>query len=192
MECSDRSRGLRSPTYFESAAVLKIVYLGLGANLGNREETIERALRELSGPGLRLLRRSSFYETEPMGLREQPWFLNIVAEFETSLFPRQLLQRTRRVERKLGRVRTVVNGPRTIDIDILLFGDVVMQTNELEIPHPRFRERRFVLEPLAQLNPGLRDPLTGSSVKDLLAKTKDQAAIAVPEESLSCSPAKPG
>ena len=117
---------------------------------------------------LRLRRASSLYETEPMGLREQPWFLNQVAEFETELFPLQLLQRIQTIEQKLGRKRTVINGPRTIDIDILLYGDAVVKTAELDIPHPRYSERRFVLEPLAELNPALKDPETGQTIAEML------------------------
>jgi 2-amino-4-hydroxy-6-hydroxymethyldihydropteridine diphosphokinase len=155
---------------------LKIVYLGLGSNIGDREALLQSALDALKGPGLRLRRVSSLYETEPVGLRDQRWFLNLAAEFETDLFPRQLLHRIHRIERQLGRRRIVVNGPRTIDIDILLYGNAVVNTEELEIPHPRYRERRFTLAPLAELQPDLRDPVTGKSVKDLLAALQGQDA----------------
>jgi 2-amino-4-hydroxy-6-hydroxymethyldihydropteridine diphosphokinase len=103
-----------------------------------------------------------------MGLTDQPWFLNQVAEFETSLFPLRLLHRIHRIEQELGRVRTIVNGPRTVDIDIIFYGNTIMRNAELEIPHPRYRERRFVLEPLAELNPALRDPATGEPMTALL------------------------
>ena len=148
---------------------MKTVYLGLGSNLGDRAATLAAALQKLDSPELRLTRASGLYETEPMGLREQPWFLNQVAEFQTTLFPRQLLQRTKKIENELGRKRGVRNGPRTLDIDILLFGSTIVRSEELEIPHPRFRERRFVLAPLAELNPDLRDPVSGQQVKALLA-----------------------
>ena len=115
---------------------MKIVYLGLGSNIGDREAHIDAALQALNAPDLRLLRRSSLYETEPIGFKDQGWFLNMVAEFETDLFPKQLLQRMQKVEIGMGRVRTVRNGPRTIDIDILLYGNAVIQTGELEVPHP--------------------------------------------------------
>jgi 2-amino-4-hydroxy-6-hydroxymethyldihydropteridine diphosphokinase len=118
-----------------------------------------------------------------MGLTDQPWFLNQVAEFETSLFPLQLLHRIHRVEKDLGRVRTVVNGPRTVDIDIILYGNTIMQTAELEIPHPRYRERRFVLEPLAELSPALRDPATGESVAVLLDTVRAQTVRRLNENS---------
>lgn len=154
---------------------MKTVYLGLGSNVGDSEALLQSALDHLNGPDLTLLRVSSLYETEPIGLREQRWFLNLVAEFQTELFPRQLLQRIEKVERELGRKRTVRNGPRTIDIDILLYGNSVVKTEALEIPHPRYRERRFTLAPLAELNAELRDPVTRRSMAEMLAALKDQA-----------------
>ena len=109
-----------------------------------------------------------------MGLTDQPWFLNQAAEFETSLLPLRLLHRIHRVENALGRARTIVNGPRTVDIDIILYGNTIMRTAELEIPHPRYRERRFVLEPLAELNPTLRDPATREPITALLDAVRSQ------------------
>jgi len=154
---------------------LTVVYLGFGSNIGDREANIRRALEQLQTVDLRLLRVSSLYETEPMGFHDQPWFLNQVAEFVTELLPLQLLQRIQNVEKKLGRKREVVNGPRTIDIDILLFGDVVMKTAELTLPHPRYRERRFVLEPLLELNPALQDTETRQPLSAILAAIPGQA-----------------
>ena len=153
---------------------MNLVYLGLGSNIGDREANLRQALEELQTPDLRLCRSSSLYETEPMGLREQAWFLNQVAEFETELLPLALLRRIHEVETKLGRRREVLNGPRTIDVDILLYGNTVMKTAELQIPHPRYRERRFVLEPLAELNAELKDPETAQSVADMLTAVHDQ------------------
>jgi 2-amino-4-hydroxy-6-hydroxymethyldihydropteridine diphosphokinase len=155
---------------------LKLIYLGLGSNVGDREAMLRTALDSLDAPDLRLLRKSSLYETEPIGFREQGWFLNIAAEFETALFPKQLLHRMQKVELALGRRRTMKNGPRTIDIDILLYGNTVMKSEELEIPHPRYRERRFTLAPLAELNDGLRDPVTRRTMAELLSDLKGQAA----------------
>ena len=132
------------------------------------------AVDQLQARDLRLRRVSGIYETEPMGLREQPWFLNQVAEFETDLLPLQLLQRTRRVEARLGRKRVIVNGPRTIDIDILLYGNAVVKTEELEMPHPRYRERRFVLEPLAELNASLERSGNGRTVAEMLDAVRAQ------------------
>ena len=154
---------------------MKVVYLGFGSNIGNREANIQQALDRLQTDDVRLLRVSSLYETEPMGLREQAWFLNQVAEFETEFAPLQLLQRIQMVEKALGRKREIVNGPRTIDIDIVLFGDVIMRTAELTIPHPRYRERRFVLEPLLELSPALKDPGTGQQLSAMLATISGQA-----------------
>ncbi|MDQ1469343.1 MAG: 2-amino-4-hydroxy-6-hydroxymethyldihydropteridine diphosphokinase [Bryobacterales bacterium] len=154
---------------------MKLVYIGLGSNMGDRELLLRHALEKLEEPDIHLLRTSSLYETEPIGLQEQAWFLNLVAEFETTLFPRQLLHRAQRVERELGRKRSVVNGPRTLDIDILLYGQTVMESDELTIPHPRYAERRFVLAPLAELDPKLRDPLTGRTVTEMLNALQGQA-----------------
>jgi len=156
---------------------LKLVYLGLGSNVGDREAMLKGALRKLDGPDLRLRRASGIYETEPIGLREQGWFLNLAAEFETELFPLQLLKRCQRVEREFGRKRTVKNGPRTIDIDLLLYGNSVIRSGHLEVPHPRYRERRFVLAPLVELNPDLRDPVLGKTVTEMLRSVRGQSAV---------------
>lgn len=136
---------------------------------------IQTALDGLNSPDLRLHRVSSLYETEPIGFREQGWFLNCVGEFETELFPKQLLHRMQKVEIEMGRIRSVKNGPRNIDIDILLFGNTVMKTGELEIPHPRYRERRFTLAPLAELNASLRDPVTHQTMAEMLASLTGQS-----------------
>ena len=143
--------------------------------MGHREGLLRQALDLLAGPGLRLLRISNLYETEPVGLAGQPWFLNLVAEFETDLPPLELLQRAQQAELALGRTRTIPNGPRTVDIDILLYGPLVMETEALTIPHPRYHERRFVLAPLAELKPQLRDPRTGTTVEELLHGLQGQA-----------------
>ena len=155
---------------------MRRVYLGLGSNLGDREANLRRALGELESPKLHLLRTSGIYETEPIGFLDQGWFLNLVAESETDLFPKQLLARLQRVERSMGRRRTVKDGPRIIDIDILLYGSSVVKSPELEIPHPRFRERRFTLAPLAELAPTMKDPLTGRTMAELLNALKGQTA----------------
>ena len=147
---------------------MKIVYLGLGSNLGDREAMLQAAVRALESPRLRILRVSPVYETEPVDVSGQHWFLNQVAEAETDLFPLQLLHRTAKVETQLGRRRLAPQGPRTIDIDILLYGNSIVTTPALEIPHPRFRARRFVLAPLADLVPGLRHPVTHQTVREML------------------------
>jgi 2-amino-4-hydroxy-6-hydroxymethyldihydropteridine diphosphokinase len=148
--------------------VTKTVYLGLGSNIGDREQHLRRAVEQLQGPDLRILRLSPLYETEPVDYTRQPWFVNRVAEAETELFPMQLLARLGRVERALGRVRGIPKGPRVIDIDILFFGRAVVRTAKLEVPHPRIAERRFVLEPLADLAPDLRHPVTRKTIREML------------------------
>ncbi len=152
----------------------KTVYLGLGSNIGEREQSLQAAMDRLHSRDLRFTRLSSVYETEPQGMRNQRWFLNLVAEAETDLFPRQLLARIVKIERELGRRRAIENGPRTIDIDILFFGNAVVHTDELTIPHPRFAERRFVLAPLVELAPDLRDPVSHRTMRELLASTAGQ------------------
>ena len=154
---------------------MKKVYLGLGSNLGNREAMLQAALHALESPRLHVLRISPVYETEPMDVPGQQWFLNVVAEAQTDLFPLQLLHRTSKVEAQLGRRRLSPKGPRNIDIDILLFGNAIVTTPALEIPHPRFRGRRFVLAPLADLAPELRDPVTKKTVRELLGEVQGQA-----------------
>jgi 2-amino-4-hydroxy-6-hydroxymethyldihydropteridine diphosphokinase len=153
----------------------KIVYLGLGSNVGEREQNLQAAVERLQSRALRIKRLSPVYETEPQGMRDQRWFLNLAAEAETDLFPRQLLGRIVKIERELGRRRGIENGPRTIDIDILFFGSAVVQTSELTIPHPRFAERRFVLAPMAELAPDLRDPVSRKTMRELLGATAGQA-----------------
>jgi 2-amino-4-hydroxy-6-hydroxymethyldihydropteridine diphosphokinase len=147
---------------------VKTIYLSLGSNIGGREANLEAALAKLPGIGVRVLRVSPVYETEPVEVTDQRRFLNLVVEAETELFPVQLLTRLQQVERDLGRVRTVAKGPRTIDIDILLYAQAVVQRPDLVIPHPRMAERRFVLAPLADLAPDLRHPVTRKSIRQLL------------------------
>ncbi len=154
---------------------MKTVYLGLGSNVGDREGHLRAAIERLASADLRVLRESPVYETEPLEMTAQRWFLNQVVEAETSLFPKQLLARVGRIERVLGRVRTVPNGPRTIDIDILLYGSAVVRAAELEIPHPRMATRRFVLAPLADLCPELRHPVTRKTVREMLEAVTGQA-----------------
>lgn len=147
---------------------MKTVYLSLGSNVGDREANLRAALDQLAAAGVRIRRISPLYETEPVDLTAQRWFVNLVTEAETDLFPRQLLARTQRIERALGRIRTIPKGPRTIDIDILLYGNSLVHSDTLEIPHPRMSERRFVLVPLADLAPALRHPATRLTVREML------------------------
>ena len=144
---------------------MTLAYVGLGANLGDREGTIRAAVADLPG----VVAVSTLRETDPVGITDQPRFLNGVAALETELAPRELLDALLAVERRLGRERGKRWGPRTIDLDLLLYGDEVIGEDGLTIPHPRLHERRFVLEPLADLAPLLVVPGHGR-VKDLLAK----------------------
>jgi 2-amino-4-hydroxy-6-hydroxymethyldihydropteridine diphosphokinase len=144
------------------------VYLGLGANLGDREATLDRAVEALRTRGVRVLRRSPVYETEPVGRADQPLFLNQVVEAETDLAPAELLEVAQAIERDCGRVRLERWGPRTLDVDILLFGDAVIESARLRVPHPEMIRRRFVLQPLADLRPDLVVP-GGPSVAAALA-----------------------
>ena len=154
---------------------MRTAYLSLGSNVGDRKRMLGEALHLLELPGLHVARVSPLYETEPQDFKKQPWFLNLVAEVQTSLFPMQLLTRAQKIERKLGRKRTLDKGPRSIDIDILLYGESVIDSKELVVPHPRMAERRFVLQPLADLAPDLRHPVLRRSMKELLAAVPRQA-----------------
>ena len=144
----------------------KLVYLSLGSNLGDREENLREAMRRLGTMG-KVVRVSAFYETEPVEQVAQPWFLNCVLQLETEKMPRQLLKAILGVERAMGRRRMGKKGPRNIDIDILLFGSSVVDTAELVIPHPAMHERRFVLEPLAEIAPDARHPVFKRTVREL-------------------------
>ena len=147
-------------------------YVALGANLGDRERTIRAALVALdAAPGVRVAAVSTLRETDPVGYLDQPRFLNGAAALETSLAPRELLDLLLAVEQGLGRAREGVppQGPRTIDLDLLLFGTARIEEPGLQIPHPRLHERRFVLEPLAELDPSLEVPGKGE-IQTLLAE----------------------
>jgi len=153
---------------------LKLVYIALGSNLGDRAENLRVAREQIEAPDLHVLRASSIYETAPRDVEDQPWFLNQVIECDTDLFPRQLLERLQKIERAMGRKRTIAKGPREIDLDILLFGNAVVKAPELEIPHPRLAERRFVLEPLAELVPDKRHPRTRRTMREMLGGALNQ------------------
>ncbi len=155
----------------------KIVYLSLGSNLGDRAAHLARAMELLAAAGVRVLRRSSLYATEPVDVRGQQWFLNCVLEAETRLMPRQLLRLVLDIEHRLGRRRLVRRGPRVIDIDILLYGSTHVRSPELELPHPRMAERRFVLVALNEIAPALAHPTLRKTVAELLAETLDRSSV---------------
>jgi 2-amino-4-hydroxy-6-hydroxymethyldihydropteridine diphosphokinase len=155
----------------------KLIYLSLGSNLGDRAVNLERAITALPGAGVQVLRRSSLYETEPVDFLAQPWFLNCVVEAETSLMPRQLLHALQAIERAFGSRKLVARGPRVIDLDILFYGASVIRTEEMDIPHPRMAQRRFVLVPLAELAPGLRHPVLGATIAEMIAAVQDKSTV---------------
>ena len=142
-------------------------YLGLGTNVGDREAHLGHAIRRLAA-ATELTGISSVWETEPVGYTDQPCFLNLVVRVETDLEPDALLSLIRRIEQERGRERPFRNAPRTLDIDLLLIDDVRVDRPELTVPHPRMRDRSFVLAPLLELDPGLHDPLTGEPYAALL------------------------
>jgi 2-amino-4-hydroxy-6-hydroxymethyldihydropteridine diphosphokinase len=153
-------------------------YVGLGSNLGDRAGYLLLAVRGMLDAGLTVTRLSSIYETEPVGVIDQPAFLNMVAELHVTIFsPEQTLARLLRIEYALGRRRDTLRGPRTIDLDLLLYGDERRATEFLQLPHPRLHERRFVLTPLAELAPQLLHPTLQRSIRQLLAQTHDEAKV---------------
>ena len=150
---------------------LVTVYLCLGSNMGDRKENIEKAMEYLSQK-LRITGKSSVYDTEPVGNPEQPHFLNMVCQLKTMLKAADLLVLAKAIERKQGRMPGRANSPRPIDIDILFYGDEVINTPDLTIPHPRLTQRAFVLVPLAEIAPALVHPVNKKTVKELLKELK--------------------
>ena len=155
----------------------ELVYLSLGSNLGDRAANLRSALLKLPVAKVSVEKVSSFWETEPVDFREQPWFLNCAVEGRTSLQPGDLLQALRDIEIGMGSRKEFAKGPRLLDIDILLYGDLALATPELQIPHPRMLERRFVLAPLAEIAPSLRHPAWPGSASELLLTTSDLSQV---------------
>jgi len=151
----------------ETDEVGETAYLSLGSNLGDRAANLRAALAQLDVAG-QVLAVSALYETQPVDVPDQSWFLNCVAAVETEKTPRELLQLVLQIEAEMGRLRMRKQGPRNIDIDVVLFGDRVVDEPGLRIPHPELQKRRFVLEPLVEIAPEARHPELGKSARDLL------------------------
>jgi 2-amino-4-hydroxy-6-hydroxymethyldihydropteridine diphosphokinase len=153
------------------------VLLSLGSNLGNREEHLRSAVRELIQRGVSVVRCASIYSTEPREVLDQPWFLNTVLSADTDLSPDDLLSVCLEIEQVHRRTRDQIKGPRTLDIDILFFGNKIVQKPGLTIPHPALSTRRFVLAPLAEIATDFVDPVSGKTVRQLLTECNDTATV---------------
>jgi 2-amino-4-hydroxy-6-hydroxymethyldihydropteridine diphosphokinase len=155
---------------------LAVAYLGLGSNLGDREENLRQALVRLS-PKADVDKLSAIYETEPVGYKEQPLFLNLVCRIVTDLPPHELLCFVKKIETEMGRIPSFPNAPRIMDIDILLYDDTIMETQNLTIPHPRLKDRAFALIPLMETDPDLIHPRLGKSIAQLANDARGRKGV---------------
>jgi 2-amino-4-hydroxy-6-hydroxymethyldihydropteridine diphosphokinase len=153
------------------------IYLGLGSNVGDREAQLRLAVAALKERDILPWESASLYWTQPRDVEDQPWFLNTVIEVRTLLEPEALMAACLEVEKKAGRIREIPRGPRSLDIDILIYKDRIIDSPQLSIPHPRFRERRFVLAPLSELAPDLADPVSGLTMIQLLDLCVDEGVV---------------
>ena len=153
------------------------IFLSLGSNIGDREKNLRTAIAALANAKVRVIRVSSFYETEPVDLREQPWFLNCAVQATTEAPPLDLLHAFRRIESHMGSKKLVPKGPRLIDLDFLLYGDESVDSPELQVPHPRMLLRKFVLVPLAEISPNLKHPSWKGTASQLLAAMSDSSVV---------------
>ena len=156
---------------------MKPVYLALGSNMGDRREHLRSAIRGLANRGIDIVRCASVYSTEPREVVDQPWFLNTVLEAGTALTADELLRTSLEVEKENHRTRDLNKGPRTLDIDIIFYGNEIIRKPGLSIPHPAFSSRRFVLAPLAEIAAGFVDPSSGKTVRQLLEACTDMATV---------------
>lgn len=156
---------------------MKKVYLSLGSNLGSREANLRAGVAALAGAGVHATRVSSIYETEPVDYLDQGWFLNCVVEAETELDPLELLRKLRDIESRLESKKLIPKGPRILDMDILLYGQETIATEELQVPHPRMLQRRFVLLPLAEIAAEASHPSWPGTAAEVLASCKDASVV---------------
>ena len=159
--------------------MITTIYLSLGSNLGDRAANLQAAIAALPSAGVQPQKPSSFYETAPVDYLDQPWFLNCVLQAETNLPPLPLLHALRSIEHHLGSMKAFAKGPRLLDIDILIYSDQSITTPELQVPHPRMLQRKFVLVPLAEIAPNLRHPSwpSGLTASEALRITPDRSAV---------------
>jgi 2-amino-4-hydroxy-6-hydroxymethyldihydropteridine diphosphokinase len=150
------------------------IFLGIGSNLGDRRQNLEDAKRLLS---IQILSSSSLYETEPVGYLDQPWFVNAVIQVEVALTSRELLNRIQQIEQLMGRKRDIPKGPRTIDIDILFYNDLILNESDLIIPHPAVPERKFVLKPMDEIAAQFKHPVLHKTIHQLLAECPDHSIV---------------